>query len=187
MLRRRFILLCMITGMALGAQEKIVQPDLKASYELPAGWNVQQYYKDGFDKPGGSGICHCALSVNILKIPNGDDFDYLHMIVYPSDRKGASDPMRSMVWQYKITHGETGDSLHTKNMQWIHYTGKLNAPGEHRFKDNIVWKYQAHDEKTWYTVYFWAKPAILSQYKAIIEKIMQSFTSTDQNAKEKTN
>jgi hypothetical protein len=180
-------MLCISACFALAAQEKIVQPDLKASYELPKDWNVQQYYKDGFDKPGGSGICHCALSVNILKIPNGDDFDYLYMVVYPSDKKGASDPMRSMVWQYKITHSEQGDSVHTANLQWIRYTGKLNAPGEHRFKDQVLWKYQTHYEKTWHTVYFWAKPAVLSQYKGVIEKIIQGFRSTDFVAKAKAN
>jgi hypothetical protein len=157
------------------AQEKVSQPDLMASYELPAGWKVQQYFKDGWDKSGGSSICHCALSVNILKVPNGDDFDYMHMVVYPSDKKGSLDPMRTQVWQYKIAHSEKGDSLHTPNLQWIHYSGKLTCVGDNRFKDCIAWKYQTHNQKAYYTVYFWAKPALMSQYKSAIEKIILGF------------
>jgi hypothetical protein len=158
------------------AQQKVSQPELKAEYEVPADWKVEKYFKDNWDKPAGSSICHCALSVNILKIPNNaGDFDYLHMVVYPSDKKGSADPQRGSVWQYKITHGEQGDSVKTANLKWIHYTGKLVYTGEHRFKDNIAWIYQTHKDKTYYTVYFWAKPAMLSQYKGVIDKIISGF------------
>ncbi|HWY37781.1 MAG TPA: hypothetical protein VNY73_04435 [Bacteroidia bacterium] len=177
MLKRLLILFCLCTGFIALAQEKISQPDLMASYELPADWKVQQYFKESWDKPGGSGICKCALSVNILKVPNGADFDYLYMVVYPSDKKGSTDAMRSQVWQYKITHGEKGDSLHTPNLQWIQYTGKLTCVGENRFKDCIAWKYVTHNQKAWYTVYFWAKPALLAQYKDTIGKIITGFKS----------
>lgn len=159
------------------AQEKVSQPDLMASYELPKDWKPQQYFKDSWDKPGGSSICHCALSVNILKIPNADDFDYLYMVVYPSDKKGASDPMRTQVWQYKIAHGDKGDSLYTPNLQWLHYSGKLTCVGDNRFKDYIAWKYVTHNQKAYYTVYFWAKPALITQYKTVIEKIISGFKS----------
>lgn len=157
------------------AQQKVSQPELKAEYEVPSNWDVHAYFKGDWDKPSGSSICHCALSVNILKVPNGDDFDYLHMVVYPSSKKGSTDPQRAHVWQYHIMHGEKGDSLKTPNMQWIHYTGKLVATGDNRFKEHIAWKYQTHTNKTWYTVYFWAKPGLLSQYKGVIEKIMKGF------------
>ena len=110
-----------------------------------------------------------------MKIPNGDDFDYLHMVVYPSDKKGLANPMRSQVWQYKIVATGAGDSLHTPHLQWVHYSGKLTVSGENRFKDCIAWKYQTHTPKAYYTVYFWAKPEIMTQYKGVIEKIMQSF------------
>jgi hypothetical protein len=156
-------------------QQVVKQPDLKAQYELPAGWTSQQYYKGDWDKSGGSGICHCALAVNILKVPNGDDFDYVHMVVYPSDKKGAADPQRTSVWQYKITHGEHGDSVKTSNLQWKHYTGKLTCQGDNRFKDCLAWKYQTHTDKTWYTVYFWGKPALMAQNKGVIEKIIAGF------------
>lgn len=171
------VLLCLflLTGLASRSQQMVSQPDLKAEYELPADWKVQQYYKGGWDKPGGSSICHCAMSVNILKVPSGNDFEYLHMVLYPSDKKGASDPQRSTVWQYKITHGEHGDSLITEHLRWKHYTGKLTYSGEHRFKDCIAWKYETHKEQTYYTVYFWGKPGMMSQYKGVIDRIMQSF------------
>src|SRR6185369_14975327 len=100
--------------------------------------------------PGGSSICHCAMAVNIMKIPNGDDFDYLHMVVYPSDKKGVANPMRSQVWQYKIVATEGGDSLHTNHLQWLHNSGKLVTTGENRFKDFLAWKYQTHTAKTYY-------------------------------------
>lgn len=157
------------------SQQLVSQPDLKAEYQLPAGWTVQQYYKGGWDKPGGSSLCHCALAVNILKIPSGDDFEYVHMVLYPSDKKGASDPQRSSVWQYKITHGEHGDSLITNHLRWKHYTGRLTYSGENRFKDCVAWKYETHKDKVYYTVYFWAKPALIAQYKGVITKIMNSF------------
>src|SRR6202007_1750504 len=124
LMRHTLLLICFCICFLGKAQQKISQPNLMASYEIPKDWNVQEYYKGDWDKPGGSSICHCALSVNILKVPNGDDFDYLHMVIYPSDKKGVSDPMRANVWQYKITCGDKGDSLHTPNLQWIHYTGK---------------------------------------------------------------
>src|ERR1700739_2043041 len=132
MIKRLLILSCFFACYYLHAQENISQPNLKASYELPAGWSVKEYYKDGWDKPGGSSICHCALAVNILKIPNGADFDYVHMVVYPSDKKGSTDPMRTQVWQYKIAHGEQGDSLKTPNLQWVHYSGNITLVGDNR-------------------------------------------------------
>ena len=179
MFKRFLVIFCLCTGLTTVAQQKIVQPDLMASYELPKEWTVKQYFKDDWDKPGGSSICHCALSVNILKVPNLlDDFDYLHMVVYPSNKKGAADPMRTQVWQYKITQTDAGDSLHTPNLQWLHFNGKLTCPGENRFKDCIAWKYTTHNQKTYYTVYFWAKPEMMTKYKTVIEKIIQGFKST---------
>jgi hypothetical protein len=158
------------------AQQKVKQPDLKAEYEIPKGWDVHEYYKGDWDKPGGSGICHCALAVNIFKVPSiGDEFDYIHMVVYPSDKKGAADPQRANVWQYKISHGENGDSLKTPYLKWKHYNGKLTCSGENRFKEHIAWKYQTNHQKVYYTVYFWGKPAMMMQYKGVIEKIMNSF------------
>lgn len=157
------------------SQQIVSQPDLKAEYELPADWKVQQYYKGGWDKPGGSSICHCALAVNILKVPTGDAFEYLHMIVYPSDKKGAADPKRSTVWQYRITHGGDGDSLITDHLRWKHYMGKLTTSGENRFRECVAWKYETHHDKTYYTVYFWARPGLMSQYKEVITRIMNSF------------
>lgn len=148
-----------------------------ASYVLSKEWKVQSYFKGDWDNAAGSAVCHCGMSINILKVPNGDDFDYLHMVVYPSTKKGVADPMRAHVWQYKITHGEKGDSLHTPNLQWIQYTGKLVTPGENRFKDCIAWKYVTHSQKAYYTVYFWGKPAMMQQYKPVIEKIMTGFKS----------
>ena len=177
MLKHLLVLVCFFTCFFMQAQQKVSQPDLMASYEVPKDWSVKQYFKDSWDKAGGSSICHCALSVNILKVPNGDDFDYLHMVVYPSDKKGASDPMRANVWQYKIANGDKGDSLHTPNLQWLHYSGKLTCDGDNRFKDCIAWKYVTHNQKTYYTVYFWAKPAMLTQYKSVIEKIISGFKS----------
>jgi len=175
MFKRLFTVFFILACFLLNAQQKVKQPDLKAEYELPSGWDVHQYYKGDWDKPGGSSICHCALSVNILKIPVSDDFDYIHMVVYPSDKKGAADPQRANVWQYKVSHGEAGDSVKTPNLQWKHYTGKLTYTGENRFKDHTAWKYQTNYKKVYYTVYFWAKPALLSQYKGVIDKIIASF------------
>lgn len=186
MLKRLLLVFLSLSGpLCLVAQQKVFQPDLKAEYEVPADWKVTQYYKGGFDKPGGSGICHCALSVNIYHIPSiGDEFDYLHMVVYPSDRKGFTDPMRSQVWQYKISHGDMGDSVKTPNLQWKHFTGKITTAGENRFKDQLVWVYQTnYKEKIYYTVYFWAKAALLSQNKAVIEKIIKGFKCTDAKPK----
>ena len=177
MFKRLLLIIGFCAGFSVLAQEKVNQPDLMAAYELPSNWKVQQYFKDDWDKSSGSSICHCALAVNILKVPNGDDFDYLHMVVYPSNKKGAADPMRTQVWQYKITHGEKGDSLHTPNLQWIHYSGKLTCVGENRFKDCVAWKYVTHNQKAYYTVYFWAKPGLMMQYKDVIEKIMTGFKS----------
>lgn len=157
------------------AQQVVKQPDLKAEYEVPSDWKVQEYYKGDWDKPGGSSICHCALAVNILKVPFNGDFDYLHMVVYPSDKKGAGDPQRGNVWQYHIAHGENGDSVKTPFLKWKMYSGKLTTQGDNRFKDCIAWKYQTHNEKVYYTVYFWGKPSLMSQYKAVIEKIMSGF------------
>ncbi len=175
MAKRLYLLIFLLVSLHFFGQQKVSQPDLKAEYSLPKDWTVQQYFKGAWDKPGGSSICHCAMSFNTLKIPIGDDFDYVYMVVYPSDKKGVSDPQRSSVWQYKITHGENGDSLKTPNLHWKHYTGKINYPGEHRFKDFIAWTYETHKEKVHYTVHFWAKPTVMSQYKAVIEKIMASF------------
>ncbi len=176
MFKRLFLAFSITLCFTANAQQKVSQPDLKAEYEVPADWTVQQYFKDNWDKPAGSSICHCALSVNILKVPNGaGDFDYLHMVVYPSDKKGIADPQRGYVWQYKITHPDGGDSVKTPNLQWIHYSGKLVYTGEHRFKEHMVWVYQTHKDKTYYTVYFWAKPSILTQYKGVIEKTIQGF------------
>ena len=180
MLNRILVLLCFCTALSISAQQKISQADLKASYELPVGWEVKQYFKGDWDKPGGSSICHCALSVNILKVPNNlDDFDYVHMVVYPSDKKGVADPMRGQVWQYKIATGDNGDSLKTPNLQWKHYTGKLITTGDNRFKDCIAWKYVTHtaNQKAFYTVYFWGKPTMMQQYKTVIEKIISGFKS----------
>jgi hypothetical protein len=157
------------------AQQIVKQPNLRAEYEVPSDWKVQEYYKGDWDKSGGSGICHCALSVNILKVPFNGDFDYLHMVVYPSDKKGAADPQRGTVWQYKIAHGDNGDSLKTPYLNWKMYTGKLTTQGENRFKDCIAYKYQTHQDKVYYTVYFWGKPGLMSQYKAVIDKIMSGF------------
>lgn len=178
MVKRLLLTFLVGTALCATAQQKVSSPDLKAEYEVPADWKVQQYFKGDFDKAAGSGICHCALAVNILKVPTATDFDYLHMVVYPSDKKGAADPQRSMVWQYKISHGDQGDSVKTSNLKWIHYNGKITCTGENRFKDNLVWIYQTHHDKTYYTVYFWAKPALLMQYKGTIEKIMAGFKST---------
>jgi hypothetical protein len=167
--------LLFFAALASRSQQLVSQPDLKAQYELPGDWKVQQYYKGGWDKPGGSSICHCALAVNILKVPSGDDFEYLHMVVYPSDKKGAADPQRGNVWQYHIQHGEQGDSVITDKLRWKHYTGRLTYSGENRFKDCVAWKYETHKDKTYYTVYFWARPGLLSQYQGVIHKIMNSF------------
>lgn len=177
MVKKALVLAFLFSCFLMAAQEKISQPDLKVEYELPKGWTTQQYYKGDWNKSGGSSICHCALAVNILKLPSGDDFDYVHMVVYPSDKKGVADPMRTQVWQYNIIHSEKGDSLKTPNLQWIHYTGKLTCQGENRFKDCIAWKYVTHNQKAHYTVYFWGKPALMQQYKATIEKIMMGFKS----------
>lgn len=160
---------------ALRSQQLVSQPDLKAAYQLPGEWKIQQYYKGGWDKPGGSSICHCAMAVNILKLPSGDDFEYLHMVVYPSDKKGARDPQRAHVWQYEIKHGEQGDSLITEHLRWKHYHGKLVCTGENRFKDCVAWKYVTNHNETYYTVYFWARPGMMSQYKDVISQVMHSF------------
>ena len=177
MLKRLFLAFSLVIYLTCNAQQKVSQPDLKAEYELPSNWSVQQYFKDNWDKPAGSSICHCALSVNILKVPNGDDFDYLHMVVYPSDKKGSTDPQRANVWQYKITHPEGGDSVKTPHLKWIHFSGKLIYTGEHRFKEHTAWIYRTHKDKAYYTVYFWAKPSMLSQYKGVIDKIISGFKS----------
>ena len=177
MLKCFLILLCFCACLQINAQQKVSQPDLMASYEVPSNWDVKPYFKGDWDKPGGSSICHCALSVNILKVPNGDDFDYIYMVVYPSNKKGAADPMRSSVWQYKIATGDKADSLHTPYLQWAQFSGKLTTSGDNRFKDYVAWKYISHNQKAYYTVYFWAKPTMFTQYKSVIEKIMTGFKS----------
>jgi len=117
MIKRLLLAFLLISPLFAFPQQKVSLPDLKAEFEVPSNWKVDSYYKGDWDKSGGSSICHCALAVCILKVPFGDDFDYLHMVVYPSDKKGSTDPQRTTVWQYKITHGETGDSLKTPNLQ----------------------------------------------------------------------
>jgi hypothetical protein len=176
MLKRLLPVLFITLASTLSAQQKIKQPSLKAEYELPGGWEATEFYKGDWDKPGGSSICHCAMSINILKIPGiGDEFDYVNMVVYPSDKKGITDPQRNMVWQYKIVHGEGGDSLKTSHLKWKQFQGKIVYTGEHRFKDNITLTYQTNNGKVYYTVHFWGKASILSQYKGVIDKIMKSF------------
>jgi hypothetical protein len=180
MFNRLLVLLCLGTCLSVSAQQKISNADLKVAYEVPANWEVKEYFKGDLDKPSGSAICHCGMTVNILKVPNNlDDFDYIDMVVYPSDKKGAADPMRSQVWQYKIATGDNGDSLKTPNLQWKHYTGKLSTTGDNRYKDCIAWKYVTHtpNQKMFYTVYFWGKPSMMLQYKSVIEKIISGFKS----------
>lgn len=176
MIKRLFLGFLLFTSVVANAQQKVALKNFKAEFEVPADWNVQEYFKGDWDKPAGSAICHCALAVSILKVPVGDDFDYLHMVIYPSDKKGSTDPQRLNVWQYKITR-TGGDSIKTPNMQWIHFNGKLTTQGDNRFKDHLAWIYQTHENKMYYTIYFWAKPGMLSQYKTVIEKIIKGFKS----------
>ncbi|MGZ3864439.1 MAG: hypothetical protein ACXVPN_14370 [Bacteroidia bacterium] len=180
MLQRLLILFCLVAALPVIAQQKISNSDLKVAYEVPATWEVKEYFKGDWDKPSGSAICHCGMTINIFKMPNNlDDFDYIHMVVYPSDKKGFTNPMRSQVWQYEIKTGNNGDSLKTPNLQWKHFTGKITTSGENRFKECIVWKYTTNtpNQKVFYTVYFWGKPAMMNQYKGTIEKIMNGFKS----------
>ena len=181
MIKRLFLAFSVALCFMAAAQQKVSNSDLKMDFTVPESWTVHTYFKSEFDKPAGSSICHCALVVCILKVPNGDDFDYLHMVVYPSDKKGASDPQRGFVWQYKVTHSESADSVKTPNLNWKHYSGKLTVTGENRFKDHMAWIYQTHTkkEKTFYTVYFWAKAGLLSQNKGIIDKIISGFKSIE--------
>jgi hypothetical protein len=175
MIKQLFTTLTIMSCAFSFAQETVSQPDLKAAYEIPKNWKVQEHYKGDWDKPSGSAVCQCALAINIFKIPSGMDFDYIHMVLYPSNQKGASDTKRGQVWQYKINVTDKGDSVHTANLQWIKYQGRLTCSGENRFKDCTALKYQTHKGDNYYTVYFWGTPELLTQYKDSIDKIISSF------------
>jgi hypothetical protein len=155
----------------------VSQPNIKMEYEIPKTWKVQEFFKTGWDDPSGSSVCSCAGTINILKIPlGGDVFDYVHMVAYPSDKKGQNVEKRRGAWQYRFVPVENADTINYTNFIWLRYSSKFVVQGgENRFKDNIVWKYVSHYGQTYYTLYFWAKPSTFREYQPVIEKIVSSF------------
>ena len=149
-------------------------PNLNIQYEIPDTWKVQEYFKGSWEDPGGSSACKCALAINILKVPNAVDFDYIHFVVYPSTKKGQTDEKRKGVWQYKFVPVEDEDTLRTDHMTWLRAKSKFTCVGENRFRDNIVYRYRANTNSTWYTVYVWAKPMMLETYAADLKHLLNT-------------
>lgn len=155
----------------------VSQPNIGMEYEIPKTWKVQEFFKTSWEEPGGSSVCPCAGTINILKIPlGGDAFDYIHMVAYPSDKKGQNAEKRRGAWQYRFVPVEDADTINYSSFIWLRYKSKFIVQGgENRFKDCVVWKLESHKEKTYYTLYFWAKPATFREHQPEIEKIIASF------------
>lgn len=170
-----FLFLIVIVYSGVGQELKQYSfPNLNIQYAIPDSWKVQEYFKNSWEEPGGSSACKCALAINILKIPNAVDFDYIHFVVYPSTKKGQTDEKRKGVWQYKFVPVEEEDTVKTKHLTWLRSKSKFTCIGENRFKDNIVFRYRSGTTSTWYTVYIWAKPSVLEYYQGDIKEILNS-------------
>ncbi|MFL5753143.1 MAG: hypothetical protein ACJ76F_07045 [Bacteroidia bacterium] len=155
----------------------VSQPNIAMEYQIPKSWKVQEFFKTSWDEPGGSSVCPCAGTINILKIPaGGDEFEYIHMVAYPSDKKGQNVEKRRGAWQYRFVPVENADTINYANFIWLRYTSKFVVHGgENRFKDCVVWKLESHKGKTYYTLYFWARPTVFKEHQPEIEKIIASF------------
>ncbi len=156
--------------------QKIVQPKLAMEYELPKNWTVKEFSGSDWELPAGNNVCPCSGTLNIFKFPNLDDYEYIHMVVYPSDKRHMNEEKRKQVWQYKFVKKEIDpDTLKTENHTFLKSVSRFDAPGDHRFKGNVVWKITTVNAGVYYTMYFWAKPALMMEYKSTIENIIAGF------------
>jgi hypothetical protein len=158
-------------------QTKVSLPELNMEYELPANWETKSFFKGDWELPGGNNLCPCAGVLNTYKIPGGDDFDYIYMAAYPSDRKHANAEMRQGVWQYKFVQKEDVDTVKTEFLVWEKQTSKLKPHGssDNRFKEYTAYRYSTHFGPTYFIMYIWAKPYMLQQYSEAIKGIVASF------------
>ncbi len=151
--------------------------DFKFSYTVPKTWKHVEFGSANWEDAGKSSVCKCAGTMDIFKIPNGDDYDYIHMVIYPSDKKGQNVEKRRGAWQYRFVPVEDGDSLKTNSLLWTRFTSKFTTTGgENRFKDYKVWQLKSRFGNTYYTMFIWAKPTIFKDYEGKIENIVKTIS-----------
>lgn len=157
--------------------KKVSLPELAMEYEIPEKWDVKPFFKVDWETPGGNNLCPCAGVLNSLKFPSGGDFEYLFFAVYPSDRRGANADKRKSVWQYHFVEVEKIDTVKTDHLIWERQVSKLKPVGssDNRFKDYVAWKLTSKLGNTYYTMYIWAKPMMMQQYKTVFENMIASF------------
>jgi hypothetical protein len=173
---KHIVILYVLVTASCSAQTKVSLPNLRIEYELPAKWESKEFFKDNWETPGGNNVCKCGGVINSFKVPGGGDFDYMYMALYPSDRKGANAEKRQGVWQYKFVPVEKVDTVKTDYLVWEKHTSKLKPYGssDNRFRDFTAYKYETHFGNTYFTMFIWAKPYMLQQYKAILEAMVAS-------------
>ncbi len=176
MVVKQFTIVFVFISSLCFAQNKLSYPDLNIEYELPSNWETKPFFKVNWETPGGNNLCQCAGVINSYKVPGGGDFDYIYLSVYPSDRRGANAEKRQGVWQYKFVPTEKMDTVKTDYLVWEKHTSKLKPYGssDNRFKDFVAYKYDSHFGTTYFTMFIWAKPYMMQQYKDVLDKIVAS-------------
>ena len=162
---------------AIAQPKTVTLPELAMEYEIPEKWEVKSFFKVNWETPGGNNLCQCAGVLNLLKVPTGGDYEYLYFAVYPSDRRGANAEKRQSVWQYKFVNVEKVDTIKTEHLLWERQISKLKPVGstDNRFKDFTAWRLTSKLGNTYYTMYIWAKPAMMIHYQTVFDAMLASF------------
>lgn len=170
-----FFIFFLFIGSVYAQLKTIAQPKLALQYELGERWSVTEFSNNDWELPAGNNVCPCSGSLNILKVPYGDETEYIHMVIYPSEKKNSTLKKRRHIWQYEFKELEDPDTVQYGNNTFYRMVSKfLPTTNNIRFKDHTVWKLVFVNGNTYHFIYIWTKPGLFIEYQGMFEKILAS-------------